>query len=373
MSSHTRNSHTKVMVAMSGGVDSSVAALLLKQQGYDVKGFFVKNWDYGIEGSECPARIEFEDAKKVGKLLGIEVIGKNFVKEYKERVFDYFIKQLKKGHTPNPDILCNREMKFKIFLDYINSLGYEFLATGHYAKISKYKNQLVLSPPKDNNKNQTYFLHTLNQKQLSKSIFPLSNLCKDEVRAIAREHNLPISDKKDSVGICFIGKMNFANFIKDYIELKSGDIVNEHGKIIGKHKGLGAYTIGQRKGIGIGGGANESGNAWYVAKKNVENNTLMVVDDKNSPYLLSKRVKAKDFMHPGEYRFEVGDYFVAQVRYRQKPQKCKVVEISDDASCVVVEFYKPQRAVTIGQYLVLYTKDDGYCLGGGEICEASFK
>ncbi len=369
MPSHAIDTSKKVMVAMSGGVDSSVSALLLKQQGYDVKGFFVKNWDYGIEGSMCPARIEFEDAKKVGELIGIEVVGKNFVKEYKERVFDYFIKQLKKGYTPNPDILCNREMKFKIFLDYIGSLGYDFLATGHYAKISKYQNQLVLSKPKDTSKNQTYFLHTLNQKQLSKTIFPLSDLTKEEVRDIAREHNLPVSNKKDSVGICFIGKMNFANFIKDYIELKSGDIINESGEVIGKHKGLGAYTIGQRKGIGIGGGASKSGNAWYVAKKNVEDNTLMVVDSEDSSYLLSKRVKAKDFMHPGEYRFALNDEFVAQVRYRQKPQKCKVVSISDDFSCVVVEFDEPQRAVTKGQYLVLYTLQDGYCLGGGEICE----
>ncbi|XPV54892.1 MAG: tRNA 2-thiouridine(34) synthase MnmA [Halarcobacter ebronensis] len=243
----------KVVVGMSGGVDSSVTALLLKKQGYEVQGLFMRNWEYGIKGSQCPNRIEFEDAKKVGELIGIEVKGKDFVEEYKTKVFDVFLEGLKKGLTPNPDILCNREIKFNVFLNEAKKMGADFIATGHYAKITKYKDHYVLDTPKDNTKDQTYFLHALSSEQLSQAMFPLADLTKTEVREIAKEHNLPVSDKKDSTGICFIGNQRFDEFITQHLKAIPGDIIDENENVIGKHKGLICYTFGQRKGIGVGG------------------------------------------------------------------------------------------------------------------------
>ncbi|NQY93597.1 MAG: tRNA 2-thiouridine(34) synthase MnmA, partial [Campylobacteraceae bacterium] len=264
----------KVVVGMSGGVDSSVTALLLKQQGYEVIGLFMRNWDYGIEGSQCPNRIEFEDAKKVGKILGIEVKGIDFVEEYRTKVFDVFLEGLKKGLTPNPDILCNREIKFNVFLNEAKKMGIDTIAMGHYAKIDTYNNHHVLATPKDDTKDQTYFLHALSSEQLSQSLFPLADITKKEVREIAKEYNLPVSDKKDSTGICFIGKQKFDEFITKHLEAIPGDILDESGKVIGRHKGLICYTLGQRKGIGIGGmketeTANNTHNPWYVAKKDL--------------------------------------------------------------------------------------------------------
>ncbi|MGB1227117.1 MAG: tRNA 2-thiouridine(34) synthase MnmA, partial [Poseidonibacter sp.] len=243
----------KVVVGMSGGVDSSVTALLLKQQGYEVVGLFMRNWEYGIKGSQCPNRIEFEDAKKVGELIGIEVVGKDFVEEYRTKVFDVFLEGLKKGLTPNPDILCNREIKFNVFLNEAKKMGADMIATGHYAKIAKYNDHYVLDTPKDSSKDQSYFLHALSSEQLSHAMFPLGDLTKTQVREIAREHTLPVSDKKDSTGICFIGNQRFDEFITQHLKAVPGDIIDEHGKVIGKHKGLICYTLGQRKGIGLGG------------------------------------------------------------------------------------------------------------------------
>ena len=354
----------KIIVAMSGGVDSSVSALLLQQQGYEVEGLFVKNWDYGELGNNCPNRIEFEDAKKVASLLKIKIRGKDFVKEYQQRVFQIFIDGLKQGLTPNPDILCNKEMKFNVFMQEVKNMNSDIIATGHYAKIEKIDGQYLLTKPKDDNKNQTYFLHALNQKQLSHAMFPLADLNKDEVRDIARKHNLPTSEKKDSTGICFIGKQRFDTFIANYIKGKSGDIVDEHNKIVGKHNGLAGYTLGQRKGLGIGGGHSEDGSAWYVAKKDVQNNKLYVVQDSNHPWLMSKTIIAKKMHYISNIKAKKGDKLSAQIRYRQKIMPCLVTNVSEDS--LEVEFEQKQRASTPGQYLVIYNQND-YCLGGGVI------
>ncbi|RXK11983.1 tRNA 2-thiouridine(34) synthase MnmA [Halarcobacter mediterraneus] len=360
----------KVVVGMSGGVDSSVTALLLKQQGYDVVGLFMRNWEYGIKGSQCPNRIEFEDAKKVGELIGIEVKGKDFVEEYRTKVFDVFLEGLKKGLTPNPDILCNREIKFNVFLNEAKKMGADMIATGHYAKIAHYKDHYVLDTPKDSSKDQSYFLHALSSEQLSHAMFPLGDLTKTEVREIAREHNLPVSDKKDSTGICFIGNQRFDDFITQHLKAIPGDMIDENGKVLGKHKGLICYTLGQRKGIGLGGikgleGENNTHKSWYAAKKNIEDNTLTVVQDTNHPLLMSQTVEASHMHWVLEAAPKVGAKLVAQIRYRQQKQACTVVEVKDDK--VLVKFDKPQRAVTLGQSLVLY--DGQYCLGGGFISD----
>ncbi len=353
----------KIVVAMSGGVDSSVCALLLQEQGYEVEGLFVKNWDYGELGSDCPNRIEFEDAKRVGELLGINVVGRSFVQEYQDRVFKHFIAGLEKGLTPNPDILCNKEMKFNVFMQEVKNMNSETIATGHYAKISKINDEYILAKPKDDDKNQTYFLHALNQKQLSNAMFPLADLTKKEVREIARKNNLPVSEKKDSTGICFIGKQKFDTFISNYIKRVAGDIVDDKGNKVGVHTGLAGYTIGQRKGLGIGGSKSGDGSAWYVAKKDVKENKLYVVQDTNHPYLMQKTIKAIEFHYISSIKPKINDKIFAQIRYRQKPVLCIVKDISKDY--LVVEFEKAQRASTSGQYLVIY-KDD-YCLGGGII------
>ncbi len=360
----------KVVVGMSGGVDSSVTALLLKQQGYEVIGLFMRNWEYGIKGSQCPNRIEFEDAKKVGEIIGIEVKGKDFVAEYRDKVFDVFLEGLKKGLTPNPDILCNREIKFNVFLKEAKEMGADFIAMGHYAKIGKHKDLFVLDTPKDSSKDQSYFLHALSSEQLSHAMFPLGDLEKSEVREIAREHNLPVSDKKDSTGICFIGNQRFDDFITQHLKAIPGDIIDDKGKVIGKHKGLICYTLGQRKGIGLGGiketeGENNTHKPWYAAKKDIKNNTLTVVQDTNHPLLMSDYTEASHMHWVLETPPKVGDKLTAQVRYRQHKQACTVVEASDDK--VLVKFDKPQRAVTLGQSLVLY--DGNYCLGGGLISD----
>jgi tRNA-specific 2-thiouridylase len=360
----------KVVVGMSGGVDSSVTALLLKQQGYEVVGLFMRNWEYGIKGSQCPNRIEFEDAKKVGELLGIEVKGKDFVEEYRTKVFDVFLEGLKKGLTPNPDILCNREIKFNVFLNEAKKMGADMIATGHYAKIANYDDHYVLDTPKDSSKDQSYFLHALSSEQLSHAMFPLGDLTKTEVREIAREHNLSVSDKKDSTGICFIGNQRFDEFITQHLKAIPGDIIDDSGKVIGKHKGLICYTLGQRKGIGLGGIketelANNIHKPWYAAKKDVQNNTLTVVQDTNHPLLMSQSVEASHMHWVLEKTPKRGDKLMAQVRYRQQKQACTVTQVDDEK--VIVEFDKAQRAVTLGQSLVLY--DGDYCLGGGFISD----
>lgn len=362
----------KIVVGMSGGVDSSVTALLLKQQGYEVIGLFMRNWDYGIEGSQCPNRIEYEDAIQVGKILGIEVKGIDFVEEYRTKVFDVFLEGLKKGLTPNPDILCNREIKFNVFLNEAKKMGADMIATGHYAKIEIYKNHHVLSTPKDDTKDQTYFLHALSSKQLSQALFPLADLTKKEVREIATQHKLHVSDKKDSTGICFIGKQKFDEFITKHLKAIPGDMIDEEGKVIGRHKGLICYTLGQRKGIGLGGlketeTADHIHNPWYAAKKDLANNTLTIVQDTNHPLLMNTNVEASHMHWVLDEPAKIGDKLMAQVRYRQEKQACIVTQVTENK--VTVKFDKPQRAVTSGQSLVLY--DGEYCLGGGFISDYS--
>lgn len=263
----------KVIVGVSGGVDSSVAALLLKEEGYDVSGIFMKNWDEEDENGVCTAEVDYEDAVKVCNQIGIPYYSINFEKEYYDRVFSYFLDEYKKGRTPNPDIMCNKEIKFKAFLDYAKDLGADYLATGHYARVDRSSDETKMLRGLDSNKDQTYFLSQLSQDQIKDVLFPVGDLDKKEVRKIAKENNLATADKKDSTGICFIGERNFNEFLSNYLPAKEGNIVDTDGNIMGKHYGLMYHTIGQRRGLGIGG----EGEAWFVCGKDLEKNELIVL------------------------------------------------------------------------------------------------
>lgn len=350
---------TKVIIGMSGGVDSSVAALLLKKQGYDVTGIFMKNWDEEDEDGVCTATEDYEDVVKVCNQLDIPYYSVNFEKEYADRVFSYFLDTYKQGNTPNPDVLCNKEIKFKAFLDYAIAFDADYIAMGHYARVEQQDGEFSLLKGLDSKKDQSYFLCELNQKQLSKAMFPLGDLTKEEVRRIAKEHNLYTADKKDSTGICFIGERNFKEFLKGYLPANPGDICTMDGKVLGRHEGLMYYTIGQRKGIGLGN--NGKGEPWYVASKDLESNRLYVVQGGQHEALYSKGVVIKD---PNWIKSEP-DFPLkckGQVRYRQKDQEMTVHQKGEE---LYVEFAQPQRGVAKGQYLVLYMED--YCLGGAPI------
>lgn len=370
------NKNKRVVVGMSGGVDSSVTALLLKQQGYDVVGLFMRNWEYGIKGSQCPNRIEFEDAKKVGALIGIEVIGKDFVKEYRDRVFDVFLEGLKQGLTPNPDILCNKEIKFKAFLDYALTLGADYIATGHYTRRSvNYENnngetvaQLLCGL--DNNKDQSYFLHAVGGDKIAKTLFPVGELEKPVVRQIAEEHDLATAKKKDSTGICFIGERRFKDFLQQYLPAQKGDIVTDDGHVIGQHDGLMYYTLGQRGGIGIGGVKDRPEEPWFVLAKDLAKNRLIVGQGHEHPMLMSNELQAYKLdwvegLPPANIFSTEGLRCMAKSRYRQPDQACRVYALNDNGSEVRVVFDEPQRAVTPGQSAVFYI--DEVCLGGGVI------
>ncbi len=355
-----------VVVGMSGGVDSSVAALLLKEQGYNVIGLFMNNWEERDECGVCTAEEDFTDVRRVANKLGIPYYSVNFAKEYMDRVFSYFLEEYKKGRTPNPDVLCNREIKFRDFKEKAIELGADFIATGHYCDILHDGGIHWLKKAKDQGKDQTYFLNQLSQDQLSGVLFPLGKLDKGEVRAIAEKNGLATAKKKDSTGICFIGERNFRNFLQNYIPAKKGLIKTMDGKVLGEHLGLMYYTIGQRKGLGIGGQKGDDGTRWFVIEKDLENNILYVAHgDESRLYsigLFMKSVNWIPFKPEGNVIECMGKF-----RYRQPEQKCTVY-IKEDG--IEVKFAEPQRAITEGQFAVFYQGDN--CIGGGVIEKAIF-
>ncbi len=354
-----------IVVGMSGGVDSSVVAQLLKNQGHKIIGLFMKNWEEKDENGVCTSEQDFSDVKSVCSQIGIPYYSINFAKEYMDRVFSHFLEEYGAGRTPNPDVLCNREIKFGPFLEYAKKLGAEKIATGHYAQVEEKDGLFYLKKAVDQNKDQTYFLNQLNQYQLSQVIFPIGHLTKPELRKLAEEYNLSTSHKKDSTGICFIGERNFKNFLKEYLPAKAGKILDyKTKKELGKHDGLMYYTLGQRKGLGIGGQTEGSGEAWFVCEKDLKNNVLYVTQG-NQDILYSKGLKSGIInwipQKPEQTNFDC----YAKFRYRQPEQKVNVTINADGTT--LVKFYEPQRAVTPGQYVVFY--DDTYCLGGGVIEE----
>jgi tRNA-specific 2-thiouridylase len=357
----------KIVVGMSGGVDSSVAAWILKNQGYEVIGLFMKNWEDDDDSEYCSTRQDWIDVVSVADLIGIDVEAVNFANEYKDRVFADFLKEYSAGRTPNPDILCNAEIKFKAFLDHALHLGADGIATGHYARTRRVDDKVQLLKAVDLSKDQSYFLHRLNQAQLSKVLFPLGEIPKSFVREIAQEIGLPNAKKKDSTGICFIGERPFREFLGQYLPTKPGQILTPEGHVIGEHIGLAFYTIGQRKGIGIGGSQDGSGDAWYVADKNMEKNTLMVVQGHDHPMLQFSTLKAQDASWVSGQAPEVSMNFAAKTRYRQADAPCELMVSQQQRTNhqFVLNFTDPQWAITPGQSAVLY--DGEVCLGGGII------
>ena len=351
----------KVVIGMSGGVDSSVAALLLKQQGYDVVGLFMKNWEETDPNGCCTAEEDFADVRRVADKIGIPYYVVNFAKQYMDRVFEYFLREYKAGRTPNPDVLCNREIKFGPFLQQAKMMGADYIATGHYCGISHVDGVHYLTKAVDQNKDQTYFLNQLSQSQLQDVLFPLADLPKEEVRKIALQYDLATAVKKDSTGICFIGERNFKNFLKSYLPGQAGDIVDIDGKKVGRHDGLMYYTLGQRRGLGLG-GTTDNQDRWFVVAKDLQNNKLIVSHGDQS-VLMSKALVSNAVSWipypPTQKQFEC----YAKFRYRQPEQKVYVT-LYDDGK-VYVKFDEPQRAVTEGQFVVFY--QDDLCLGGGII------
>ncbi len=354
-----------VIIGMSGGVDSSVAALLLKNQGYNVIGLYMLNWEEEDTNGVCSAESDFADVQRVCSLLSIPYYSVNFAKEYQDRVFKYFLEEYSAGRTPNPDVLCNREIKFGPFREYALSMGADYIATGHYCGIEHTPSgRHRLLKVKDTNKDQTYFLNQVRESQLQNVLFPLQNMDKAEVRAIAEVNGLATAKKKDSTGICFIGERNFRNFLRTYLPAKPGKILSLEGEVVGEHIGLMYYTIGQRKGLDLGGKKGESGR-WFVVKKDMQNNILYVSHGDESP-LYSKACFVTDLNFIG---YDAPTIFecTAKFRYRQGEQEV-LVEQKDNGAWVY--FKEPQRAVTEGQYAVFYDKTS--CLGGGLITKVIY-
>ena len=363
-------SKKRVVIGMSGGVDSSVSAWLLKQQGYEVIGLFMKNWEDDDDSEYCSTREDWIDAVSVADVLGVDIEAVNFAAEYKDRVFAEFLREYQAGRTPNPDVLCNAEIKFKAFLDHAMKLGADYIATGHYARVREVNGSFQLLKALDASKDQSYFLHRLNQTQLANTLFPLGEIQKTEVRKIAEQLQLPNAKKKDSTGICFIGERPFREFLNRYLSYQHGDIKTPESEIVGQHVGLSFYTLGQRKGIGIGGikshqNADGSSDAWYVARKDVAANTLYVVQGHDHPWLLSSSLEAAQVSWVAGQAPSTAQ-LSAKTRYRQPDMAC---HFSGDTSRFELTFDQAQWAVTPGQSAVLYHGD--ICLGGGIINSSS--
>lgn len=371
----TQTKKAKVMIGLSGGVDSAVAAFLLKEQGYEVVAGFMRNWDAIANGdflgnptlndNQCPQEVDYEDAVKVAKKLDIPLYRVDFIKEYWDDVFSYFLEEYKKGRTPNPDIFCNKYIKFDAFLTFAKSLGCDYIATGHYAKRDDKDGIVHLYKSDDKNKDQTYFLSQLNQSQIASCLFPLADIEKPRVRAIAKSLNLEVASKKDSTGVCFIGERHFKQFLKNYIPATQGNIVDiETNRILGQHDGVLYYTLGQRKGLGIGGIHGEEAKGWFVVEKDVKNNILFVASGDENAYLHSNRCLVKQVNWNSEKPVELAE-ISAKFRYRQTDNPVTIHHLLDDT----VEVYYPQtvKAITPGQACVFY--DGERCLGGGIIEE----
>jgi tRNA-uridine 2-sulfurtransferase len=352
---------TRVVVGMSGGVDSSVAALLLKQQGYDVIGIFMKNWDDTDENGVCTATEDYDDVIRVCNQIGIPYYAVNFEKQYWDKVFTYFLEEYKAGRTPNPDVMCNKEIKFKAFLEHALKLGADYLATGHYARVEYRDGEYKMLRGVDENKDQTYFLNQLTQSQLEKVMFPIGSLQKAKVRELASEANLATATKKDSTGICFIGERNFKEFLGNYLPAQPGNMETFDGEIKGRHDGLMYHTIGQRHGLGIGG----SGEPWFVIGKDLERNVLYVGQGFHHEKLYSDSIIATDVSTTSAKPFPEEFECTAKFRYRQADNKVRVKMLDNNRAQVI--FDQPIRAVTPGQAVVFYNGEE--CLGGGTIDE----
>lgn len=362
------NKKPKVIVGLSGGVDSSVALIKLLNQGYDVEAMYMRNWDSAVNNDilgnpdinddVCPQEKDYQDAKKVAEQLGIILHRVDFIEEYWNSVFSYFLAEYRKNRTPNPDILCNKEIKFKTFLEKAISLGADFIAMGHYARVIHDGDKHYLLRGIDKNKDQTYFLSQLNSSQLAKVLFPIGDIEKPQVRALAKEYNLVVADKKDSTGVCFIGERNFKEFLMNYIPANPGDIISTDGKIVGRHDGVMYYTIGQRRGLHIGG----PGEAWFVCGKDTINNQLIVGQGSDTELLYANRVIVTD-VNIINGTFKDGQIMTAKFRYRQPDEEISVRWI--DEKTLEVNCMRPVKAITPGQACVFY--DNEYCLGGGTI------
>lgn len=349
----------RVVVGMSGGVDSAVSALMLKQAGYDVLGVFMKNWEEKDEDGVCTSEGDWRDVQQVCDLIDIPYYSVNFAKEYWDRVFTLFLNEYKAGRTPNPDVLCNREIKFKAFLHFAMQLGADKIATGHFVQTNT-QGQLLKGI--DPNKEQSYFLYMLHHQQLEKAIFPVGGMTKAQVREIALQNGLPVAKKKDSTGICFIGERHFKPFLSQYLPAQPGDMVTVDGEVVGRHDGLMYYTLGQRRGLGIGG--HGDGRSYFVVEKDLQNNRLIVAQGEDHPLLYSRSARIEQLTWINEPA-QVGCEYGVKTRYRQPDQRATLREMDENGA--IVDFAQPQRAVTPGQSLVIYQGD--VCLGGGIIAE----